>query len=1012
MKKTFLIFLTFIICIITIVNLSSCGKVEFKVCFIIDGENYITVNTNGKEIIKMPSDPSKEGYIFDGWYWDEHSWKKPFTANSLLDAQLSENMYVYAKWTTVEAVQGTQAKFEGFTQISDTEFEISVSNSTEILSLGNGVIINSKSSWSLTNDIYGINTIPSKIATLEIGDNIYYALVVAENGQTEMYKLNIRRKPIYTVVFDTQVDNVKKYVNIEEGMTVTSFIPYKKGYTFAGWNYDFDSPIIKNENITASWVANEYVIHYDANGGNIIHDETGVVYDLSYTLEIPHRPGYIFLGWYLNDVLIENGIWKRESNITLVAKWSVVDYIIKYELDGGTLIIDNPLLYNFESDKIVLSSPQKNGYSFLGWTGKDVSEPTINLEIPSGSIGNRSYIAHWLANEYTIKLDTNGGREIYEDLIAIYDVNVTLPTPSKLGYKFVGWYIEDVLWTDGIWKNTNDVSLVAKWDAIKYDMFYELDGGECRQKNPEHYTIEDEFTLTNPTKIGYEFLGWTSDKTTIPTKQLTICFGSTGDQKIIANWKPNINTLVFNSNTGEGTMLNVKMETDSTATLPECSFTKKGYVFDGWSTTPDSCAIYNQGDIYTMGTDSTYTLYASWKVIEYNIKYNLQGGTASNVNIYTVNDTIKITNPQKDGYVFLGWTGTDISSCTTNLIIEKDSLGNREFTANWESYLIYAPKEEGYSVTGVTEKYRSLSEISIPSFYMAKPVIHIESLSECAYAKKLVIPKGVRTIEQGALKGFSSLEYLSLPFTGYQLDLSKDSNGHFTTNAYPFGWIFGGDVYDESIPVNQHYYYQSVVSPSINNAVFYIPKNLTDVCITQKVSGYRSFENCHMIKNIIIPKDTDIIDEYTFYGCSSLKNITNFSNNSLSVKSIEGYAFSDCVNLETHIYTRCVGYYSFHNCKKLKQITFLEIPSTAYGTIKEYIGANYWESRVGGYAFYGCDSLSNVYVTDNLEKIAWEKYSGLSSYERISKSILQNSSEFAKYLRNNGDKHITCYAWY
>lgn len=81
--------------------LTACGSnVSFKIDFIVDGDVYHTVDSKGNEEIKMPPDPTKDGAIFDGWYWDEHTWRKPFTANSLLNAPLSENMSVYAKWKT------------------------------------------------------------------------------------------------------------------------------------------------------------------------------------------------------------------------------------------------------------------------------------------------------------------------------------------------------------------------------------------------------------------------------------------------------------------------------------------------------------------------------------------------------------------------------------------------------------------------------------------------------------------------------------------------------------------------------------------------------------------------------------------------------------------------------------------------------------------------------------------------------------------------------------------------
>ena len=85
-----------------IITLTACGKVEFKVNFVVDGAVYATIDTNGDEVIKMPTNPTKDGYTFDGWYWDKDTWQQPFTANSLLDAPLSSDMSVYAKFVSNE----------------------------------------------------------------------------------------------------------------------------------------------------------------------------------------------------------------------------------------------------------------------------------------------------------------------------------------------------------------------------------------------------------------------------------------------------------------------------------------------------------------------------------------------------------------------------------------------------------------------------------------------------------------------------------------------------------------------------------------------------------------------------------------------------------------------------------------------------------------------------------------------------------------------------------------------
>lgn len=102
MKKTKLAMLILtLVCILTACfGLTACGEnIDFKINFVVDGTVYKTVSTSGGETIKMPENPTKDDYDFGGWFWDKDVWEKPFTANSLLDAPLSSDMSVYAKFT-------------------------------------------------------------------------------------------------------------------------------------------------------------------------------------------------------------------------------------------------------------------------------------------------------------------------------------------------------------------------------------------------------------------------------------------------------------------------------------------------------------------------------------------------------------------------------------------------------------------------------------------------------------------------------------------------------------------------------------------------------------------------------------------------------------------------------------------------------------------------------------------------------------------------------------------------
>ena len=98
--KTLLLLLSLSLCVSM---LFSCSNVKFKVEFIVDGEVYKTVSTSDKSEIEIPKNPEKEGFEFDGWYLDEGKWDDPFTANSLLDTPISDDMVlkVYAKFNPV-----------------------------------------------------------------------------------------------------------------------------------------------------------------------------------------------------------------------------------------------------------------------------------------------------------------------------------------------------------------------------------------------------------------------------------------------------------------------------------------------------------------------------------------------------------------------------------------------------------------------------------------------------------------------------------------------------------------------------------------------------------------------------------------------------------------------------------------------------------------------------------------------------------------------------------------------
>ncbi len=122
--------------------------------------------------------------------------------------------------------------------------------------------------------------------------------------------------------------------------------------------------------------------------------------------------------------------------------------------------------------------------------------------------------------------------------------------------------------------------------------------------------------------------------------------------------------------------------------------TKTGYDFTGWKFTSPSNAT-DKGWSTRDKDATTYITYgwcdatatAQWKVVNYSITYNLNGGTVSKANPTSYNietADFALNNPTKTGYTFTGWTGSNGTTPTINVTIKKGSTGNKSYTANWQ----------------------------------------------------------------------------------------------------------------------------------------------------------------------------------------------------------------------------------------------------------------------------------------------------------------------------------------
>lgn len=533
-------------------------------------------------------------------------------------------------------------------------------------------------------------------------------------------------------------------------------------------------------------------------------------------------------------------------------------------------------------------------------------------------------------SKVTISFDPNGGKTKTKTKTAItYSPYGTLPTPTKKGYTFTGWYTEKSGGTkvESSSEVDKEITLYAHWIKIEYNITYKLNGGTNNDSNPSSYYItSSKIKLKNPTRTGYIFAGWYKDAK-FKSKLSTISKGSTGNKTLYAKWTPISYKVVFNKNGGNGKLSSqTGLKYNKSYTLKNNKFKRKGYSFVGWNTKANGTGIAyaNKASIKNLSSKNgkTITLYAQWKKKTYTITYKLNGGTnnASNPNTYTITTaTTALKNPTKNLYRFVGWyKDSKFKTKVTN--IKKGSTGNITLYAKWAkinyackgSFTKEVPNKNvtiGYSdhvnwtwSTGgiydisCGESYRSAnSEVAtVDSNGIIKAIAKGDT-----YIYSCIIDKKTKT-EIACFKGHLNV-------------IEEDDNTTVLTpldeiaNKYVGRWYLEGYSDVGIIVQKRKYYYESLLfNPShIDLASGEIYANYGSIEIS-----YNNWDKNLENNNIKLDENRIIIESKTgtLIFTKSKGNIDRYSNNPLRGLLGKWYLFNKPeVNLDISIY----GKYSF-----------------------------------------------------------------------------------------------------
>ena len=507
--------------------------------------------------------------------------------------------------------------------------------------------------------------------------------------------LTLYSDQLYTVTMDTAGgDPIRPIQYTVESEAFQLPTPVRTGYIFLGWTGEGITEPQKTIEIpqgstgdrtyTANWQVIEYTVTLDVSGGDPLDPITYTV-ETPVILPTPTSTGYTFLGWTGEGettpqptVVLPKG---TTGDKAYTANWKVITYTIALGANGGEDLA--AISYTIESDPIKLPTPERKGYEFMGWIGDGIDGAQPEVIIPTGSTGDRTYIALWRVIAYFIELRQSSGNWM-QNIPYTVEEEVKLPIPTREGYEFIGWVGEDIIDAQinvTIPRGSTGFRLyAAHWALENYTITLDTSGGNALDNI--RYTVKsDPIILPTPTRNGYEFSGWTGEGITTPQTEVIIPTGSTGNKAYTANWKAIEYTITLDTNGGP-VVSPIKYTVEDSFTLPYPL--RPGYEFVGW-TLDGSGMIPAMPLIIYHGTTGDLRYKAEWRLAEYTITMDLDGGSGQEKVVYTITDEeFELPTPTRNGYEFVGWTGERITTPQTSVKIPKGSTGNKAYTANWK----------------------------------------------------------------------------------------------------------------------------------------------------------------------------------------------------------------------------------------------------------------------------------------------------------------------------------------
>ena len=518
-----------------------------------DGSPLQTYSTNGNGEINPPASPVRDGYVFDGWYYDSLFTQAVDFSQPLQGG--AARFMLFAKWTEAPSnvldvtYSANGGQFADGNDVMQGQTDSNGIARQPLAPTRDGYVF---AGWYYHSD--GTDQVDFNQPI--VGGGKHVTLFAAWTPVKQDKTVDILYVANGGTFFDG--NDTMQGVTDTDGIARLPLQPTREGYDFLGWSYDRDGndPVDFTQAIVAGsghatvyaqWKQNnEKTVLYVANGG-VFADGNEAMEGVTDSDGIarqplaPTRDGYTFTGWTYDAAGTEPVDFTKPvqgggQHVTFFAQWAELannEKDVLYVANGGVFADGNEVLQGVtDGDGVARQplAPTREGYTFAGWTYDAAGTDPVDFSKPVQGGGKHvTFYAQWDMvvedNSIDVLYVANGG--------TFFDGNETLQgvtdgdgvarqplAPTREGYTFAGWTYDSegtdpVDFSKPVQGGGDHVTFYAQWTknetpAVEtHKVNFYVDGSTTTVEVEDGKTVDQP---SDPSVDGFDFVGWSSSK--------------------------------------------------------------------------------------------------------------------------------------------------------------------------------------------------------------------------------------------------------------------------------------------------------------------------------------------------------------------------------------------------------------------------------------------------------------------------------------------------------------------